>query len=349
VGSSSNGTGVTTLCPVSEGTLRKPDPYLLSASPGSTGGYCDVGLYGLLANLTFFSRLARNSQKLCLVREAASSMRSPDSPIRLQATLAILEIMAISLLFPQPAPANTNQPSLEQAGNITTSVNKEDLVETKNEEKAINPRHNETAIPRPTITPTPKIFEKQPLAALPIPENNYIPQDTENACGAAVMAMVLAEQNQKDVMSLYQEIMKYYDLYNKPDLYLGPIALVDYLKDHNPKTTKIFRQSPWEIDQLDNQIKQHGSTIVDVTSKYGKVTETNNPNHWIIVDGILYLNNNTPYVVIRDPLRPGTTSNEKQDLLPFMLPYENGSILIPADILLSAIGKNSIYFENNNS
>lgn len=177
-------------------------------------------------------------------------------------------------------------------------------------------------------------------------EKSYIVQDGENDCGAAVMAMVLSDNGHGNVNEVYKRIMSVFDLQNKPNLLLGPTALLDYLKkyesDIHLETRGMQEEDPGQLKEL---IEQHGSIIVDVTSKYGRESQKNTANHWIVVDQIMTGTGGTLYAKVRDPLHYKDAALPARQLFSFMTPSDNGSVLIPVNILLPAMGKNMIYIQ----
>lgn len=173
---------------------------------------------------------------------------------------------------------------------------------------------------------------------------SYIAQKTENSCGQAAMAMVIADKKREDVRTVYKKITDYYEYVGKPDVRLGLSGLADYLKREGLDLVSGTVGNRWTIAEMQDHLSRYGSTIVDVTSEYGPVVEGwNTPNHWIIIDNIAELGDKT-YAHIRDSLRSVERFNPREEIKPFMIAGNDGSIYVEADTFFGALGNNYIYF-----
>lgn len=176
-------------------------------------------------------------------------------------------------------------------------------------------------------------------------EHPYIAQPTQITCGFAVMAMLTAQVKNEDVYDVYERVQKYFEMVGRYDVLLGGSALEDYLerKESIPiKSSKIY----WDIDLLQEQIASHGSTIACVTTNYSAVVPNENPaNHWVLVDAISEIDNK-PYILVRDPLRSTEEYKAIKQPTQDMIPVEDGSIYIPAEMFISATGDNYLYIDD---
>ncbi len=173
-------------------------------------------------------------------------------------------------------------------------------------------------------------------------EYPYMAQPTWNTCGCTVMAMLAAQYNNEDVVRVYKRVKEYFEMIGKYDVKLGESALKDYLerKESIPINSA---EAIWDLDSLRYQVGNFKSTIVCVTSNYGEEdSRKNSANHWIIVDDVSEIDGKT-YALVRDPLRSTEEYKTKKTLTPDMLPAENGSIYIPVDKFISAMGKNYLH------
>jgi hypothetical protein len=176
---------------------------------------------------------------------------------------------------------------------------------------------------------------------------SYITQKTCNSCSYAILAMFISDKTNENIENVYQNIEDYYKMIGKLDLPLGAQALTDFFKRERIESVEDNIKDRWQVDDLRGQLVQNGSTILNVTSNYGAVvTDKNNPNHWIILDRMLNINSRG-YSLVRDPLHSKDIYKPLQKLKPFMIPNDNGSICVPTDILIPAIGNNYVYLKTD--
>lgn len=175
---------------------------------------------------------------------------------------------------------------------------------------------------------------------------SYITQETKNQCGYAVMAMTIADKKNDDVKEVYENIVHYYKDIDRFDISLSAEALEDYLNRKAKLSAEKSYNPEWNANEVKEQINLYGSTIFCVTSNYGEaVPFENGANHWIIVDGFL-IQNNRDFALVRDPLHSAKEFNPLDGLKPFMIPNPDGSVNIPTDILIPALGNNYFYIRN---
>jgi hypothetical protein len=176
-------------------------------------------------------------------------------------------------------------------------------------------------------------------------EYPYIPQPTWTTCGYAVMAMLAAQEKNEDVARVFERVKGYFEMIGKYDVRLGESALKDYLEREESIPIN-SAEKIWDQNLLQDQVRNYKSTIVCVTSNYGEEDPRKNPaNHWIIVDDVSEVDGKT-YALVRDPLRSTEEYKTKKTLTSDMLPAENGSIYIPVDKFISAMGKNYLHTDD---
>lgn len=173
-------------------------------------------------------------------------------------------------------------------------------------------------------------------------EYPYMAQPTWNTCGYAVIAMLTAQLKNEEISCVYKRVKEYFEMIGKYDVKLGESALKDYLERKELMSVD-STETIWDLDSLRYQTSNFKSTIVCVTSNYGEEDSRKNPaNHWVIVDDVTEVNDKT-YALVRDPLRSTKEYKTKKTLAPDMLPAESGSIYIPVDKFISAMGKNYLH------
>lgn len=174
-------------------------------------------------------------------------------------------------------------------------------------------------------------------------ENPYTAQKTWESCGYACMAMIIAQVKNEDPEDVLKRISDYYKKIDKYDFRLGDSALEDYFERMENISVASDRKK-WNLVSLKDQLRKNGSTIVDVTSNYTDCNTKSPANHWVIVDDIVHSEYGS-YALVRDPLRSKEEFNTKKDLISDMVPAEGGSVYVPTDRFISALGENYLYLD----